>query len=250
MRPRPCGGATRGSSTRIRRPLGRRAGGRSPCATSSWPAAAPPSLRSCGWPASLTWKTMRRLLELFSGTGSMGRAFAELGWEVTSLDVDPKADPTICADICSWGAASQVRPRLLRHDLGFACLHRIQQGLDSQAQAPRGGRRTLQIIQKLQPRFWALENPATGLLKLRPFMAGLPWQDVSYCTYGYPYRKLTRIWSNLDWVPERPVCGLRGYGVATLRLRRGAPSAARAKSCRTATPRVSCTASRQPCAGR
>ena len=43
---------------------------------------------------------MRRLLELFLETGSMGRAFAELG-KVTSLDVDPKAK-TICADICTW----------------------------------------------------------------------------------------------------------------------------------------------------
>ena len=30
---------------------------------------------------------MPRLLELFSGTGSMGRAY--LGWEVTSLDLNP-----------------------------------------------------------------------------------------------------------------------------------------------------------------
>ena len=35
----------------------------------------------------------QRLLELFSGTGSMGRAFEELGWEVTSLDVDPRPAP-------------------------------------------------------------------------------------------------------------------------------------------------------------
>ena len=71
--------------------------------------------------------------------------------------------------------------------------------------------RTLHLIQELQPRFWAIENPATGLLKLRPFMAGLPWRDVSYCTYGYPYRKLTRVWGNLDWMPEQPVCGIGGY---------------------------------------
>ena len=42
-------------------------------------------------------------------------------------------------------------------------------------------------------------------------MVGLPWQDVSYCSYGYPYRKLTRIWGNLPWAPERPLCGVGGY---------------------------------------
>ncbi len=36
-----------------------------------------------------------KLLELFSGSGSMGKAFAEKGWEVTSLDLDPKTEATI-----------------------------------------------------------------------------------------------------------------------------------------------------------
>ena len=42
-----------------------------------------------------------RLLELFSGAGSMGRAFRDLGWEVISLDITPGRQ-TIRADIPSW----------------------------------------------------------------------------------------------------------------------------------------------------
>ena len=95
------------------------------------------------------------------------------------------------------GAPARVCARLFRFHLGKPRMHRVQQGLDSPPQTV-GRRRPIGAenfgdIQELRPRFWALENPATGLLKLRPFMAGLPWQDVSYCTYGYPHRKLTRI---------------------------------------------------------
>ena len=35
-----------------------------------------------------------RLLELFSGTGSVGRAFEAQGWEVISFDIDPRAEST------------------------------------------------------------------------------------------------------------------------------------------------------------
>ena len=51
-----------------------------------------------------------------------------------------------------------------------------------------------------------MENPQTGLLKTRVFMAGLPFQDTCYCVWGYLYRKPTRIWSNLPWTPSRGVC--------------------------------------------
>ena len=47
-----------------------------------------------------------RLLELFSGTGSIGRSFRARGWDVTAIDNDPTADATICCDIASWNVDS------------------------------------------------------------------------------------------------------------------------------------------------
>ena len=42
-----------------------------------------------------------RLLELFCGTGSVGKVATNLpeGFEVTSVDIDKKANPTILTDI-------------------------------------------------------------------------------------------------------------------------------------------------------
>ena len=39
------------------------------------------------------------LLELFSGTGSVGRSFRARGWEVFSVDIDAAAKPTLVANV-------------------------------------------------------------------------------------------------------------------------------------------------------
>jgi hypothetical protein len=66
-------------------------------------------------------------------------------------------------------------------------------------------RKALEIIAYFQPENWLMENPQTGLLKTRDVVAGLPFVDVTYCKYGYLYRKPTRIWGTLRFNP-RPPC--------------------------------------------
>ena len=66
--------------------------------------------------------------------------------------------------------------------------------------------RTLEIMEHFNPLMWVIENPATGLLKTRPFMERLPWVDVTDCKYGTPYRKQTRLWTNMHWRPSRGLC--------------------------------------------
>jgi hypothetical protein len=115
------------------------------------------------------------LLELFSGTGSIGKAFRAKGWEVISIDIDPKTDCTICMDIRDLTPA-----QLPAHpDLIWAspvCTHfsrarttaktpRDLEWADSLVQA------VLTIAAQLRvPAFF--ENPESGLLKHRRVVEG------------------------------------------------------------------------------
>jgi len=73
--------------------------------------------------------------------------------------------------------------------------------------ANRVVQRTLEIIRYLEPTYWIVENPQTGLLKKQVFMQDIPFNDVDYCKYGMPYRKRTRLWNNIDaWTPRSLCC--------------------------------------------
>ena len=93
----------------------------------------------------------------------------------------------------------------LRHGLGQPRLHGIQPRADD---APAGSWRATRWCSAplhFDPLMWVIESPATGLLKTR-FMERLPWVDVTYCKYGTPYRKQTRLWTNMRWRPRRSLC--------------------------------------------
>lgn len=151
-----------------------------------------------------------RLLELFSGTGSVGKIFREQGWEVVSLDWDPRFKADLVVDIRKWDYKSLPRdyfsliwasPMCTQYSRArtTAKTPRNLPDADSLVQA------ALRIIEYFSCAYF-LENPQTGLLKTRPFMQGLPYRDVTYCSYGFKYQKKTRIWTNTAWVPARALC--------------------------------------------
>lgn len=142
---------------------------------------------------------MPRLLELFSGTGSISKVFRERGWECVTLDNDPKARPDILCDIRDWDFKVYPRGYFQYVHASPCCTHysiartvartpRDLEFADSLVLA------ALKIIDWFQPQCWTLENPQTGYLKTREMVQGLPFFDVDYCQFGSPFRKRTRFW--------------------------------------------------------
>ena len=149
----------------------------------------------------------KKLLELFSGTGSVGAVAKELGYVVISLDRDMEANIKI--DIMNWDYTF-FEPKAF--DVIWAsppcteyrrCKTRAPRDIEGANEIVQ---RTLDILEYFEPKYWMIENPQTGLLKDQLCMWGIPFKDVDYCKYGLPYRKRTRIWNNVfSWEPK-PLC--------------------------------------------
>jgi len=158
-----------------------------------------------------------RLLELFKGTGSVGKTFTKIypDSEIVSLDILKKYNPTICSDILDWDYKSYETGYF---DIIWASpeckiYSTLQQSLlinkwgktrDEQKYNLEEARRAndkyvlrvLDIIYYFRPEKWYIENPWSSNMKMIPQLAILPSYRFDYCRFGYDYQKPTRIWSN------------------------------------------------------
>ena len=161
-----------------------------------------------------------KVLELFSGSGSVGKICKELGYDVVSLDLK-NAD--INCNILDWDYTkypvgffdiiwasppcdtfSILRNcwigRKLKCHNGQVCTPELLQKDIDEIGLPIL-RRTQEIIDYLKPTLWFIENPQTG--KMKEYIDKL-FYDVDYCKYSdWGYKKRTRIWTNKkDFIPK------------------------------------------------
>ncbi len=158
--------------------------------------------------------THMRLLDLYSGTHSVGKVARSLGYEVTSLDL---CDASICCDVMAWDYASAYESgyfdviwssppcatfsTVRRSNVGRNGYTRESLNADMLERGVPLLRKTQEIIAYFEPKLWYLENPQTGLMKnfVHP---EIPFYDVDYCKYtDWGYRKRTRIWYGGDFTP-------------------------------------------------
>jgi len=156
---------------------------------------------------------MINVLELFSGTKSVGKVCDKLGWNSVSVDLILPADHQ--CDIMEFDYKQYPRdyfqvvwasPPCTNYSRLQCCwIGRMKNGkiftkedIDNMMnEADKLVLKSLEIINYFNPELWFIENPQTGRLKYRDIMKNIPFYDIDYCMYSdWGYQKRTRIWTN------------------------------------------------------
>lgn len=161
-----------------------------------------------------------RVLELFCGTKSIGKAFEEAGHEVFSIDIEDRFNPDLVADLNNLDFDDILKEAFFKKgidefDVIWAsppCTHfsvanlsrHWTNGIPMTVDAIESiglVLKTIKLIQDLKPKYFFIENPC-GMLRKLPFMNQFYRKTATYCQYGDTRRKPTDIWTNIpDWTP-------------------------------------------------
>lgn len=159
-----------------------------------------------------------KLLELFKGTGSIGKAAHKLGWEVVSVDLDPIYTPDIETDILKWDYKKWAKDHNYTPDLiwasppcnTFSPLAYPLKERNTKTATPYSARakqgtailhRTIDIIsyfKKKNPHLlFVMENPR-GMMRNDPEVQKMPHRDTTlYCLYNDVRYKPTDFFNNV-----------------------------------------------------
>lgn len=172
-----------------------------------------------------------KILELFAGTRSIGKAFEARGHEVFSVEWDKDFENIdLYADILTV-TAEDILKNFGRPDVIWAspdCAtfsiaaisHHRRKNLETGNLDPvseyakfcdRVDQHVLRLILALSPRYWFIENPRGGMRKME-WMEGLPRYTITYCRYEQEKNpedrrmKPTDIWTNHPNPKFLPMC--------------------------------------------
>ena len=155
-----------------------------------------------------------KVLELFAGTRSIGKAFEEKGHQVFSVEWDKQHENIDWYEDISKITARDILDRFGKPDVIWAspdCTSYSVAGISHHRRREKDGTLTpiseyakfcdqvnahlINLINELNPTYYYIENPRGGMRKMS-FMQELPRYTVTYCQYGEARMKPTDIWTN------------------------------------------------------
>ncbi len=158
------------------------------------------------------------MLELFAGTGSVGKVAKRSGYKVISVDNEEKFKPDILQDIAKWNFKSDKRlpakvdfiwasPPCVSFSLLNNSMKTPHRKADLKPLTDTGRlgnkllNKTISIINYYRSKNpnlkFTIENPR-GYMRKMPAMRKLPRTTTSYSQYGFLYNKPTDFWSNFS----------------------------------------------------
>lgn len=165
-----------------------------------------------------------KVLELFAGTRSIGKAFEEKGHEVYSVEWDKQHENIdLYADIATVTSQQILEdfgkpdiiwasPDCTTYSIAAISTHRKREDdgnlvpkSDKAKISDEVNRHVLELIKELNPKYYFIENPRGGMRKVR-WMQDLPRHTVTYCQYGDTRMKPTDIWTNHPNPNFKPMC--------------------------------------------
>lgn len=161
---------------------------------------------------------MMKTLELFSGTKSFSKVAKNLGMETLTIDNDYDTKPDICMDIMDFEIDLLIgyKPDIIWSSPPcekFSVLQIGKNWINGNPPIPKNSetlkaikivKKQFEIIKKLNPKYWYVENPRAMFRKVFNIY---PFATVSYCQYGFKYMKPTDIFTNNEfWRSKAKFC--------------------------------------------